>query len=219
MRRASVCLVRAAAGIRALAVSPDAHHVYVGGLAAGQDGGPFLGGFDRLADGTLVPLADEFDLPTDEGWKGWNSIGVINVVVSPDGGNVVVSLGGLLPGEEYLYVFTRLPETGALVEGQELSLGDTVPGEYLVAGANLFAGDGSALLSFTWSGLVRFSVTAGDSQTFEPTGALLGGQGDVPSLPYLTDPDGASFSQSGEYLLVANPHTSSLILLATDSCP
>ncbi len=212
----------AAGDQRAMVVTPDGRHAYLGGLRAPGPGGggPVLTAFERLANGTLKEMTGAVDIPDAESWQTGSTIKVASMAVSPNGLSVVVGLGGGGWPDE-LWLFSRTAVTGVLAGATPLDLSELSPLGTSV-GPSAFGNGGSALLTLTGAGLVRFSVHPDDDGVpqFELTGVQDGGLGGVPSLPsFLLNMSARALSISGEHLLLANGSRSSVMLFATDSCP
>lgn len=123
-------------------------------------------------------------------------------------------------GAPQCFFFKRNMESGARYDGQELDLSEFLPNDVKL-GAAVFSSDAQTMFVLVENGVLRAPVDFAHEPSFVPTGLLQGGKSGVPSLPRVWSVDRNSIALAGDekFAVLASFDTSSLLVLAADSCP
>ena len=209
--------------VSSLALSPDGAHVYCGGMLETKmmPDDPLLKAFERLPGGGLLPLLDAVALPEAYEWVDSEHSSVQHLAVSPDGRSLFASVWSFWQTEApQNFLFKRSVESGALYDGAELDLSEFLPNDVKL-GAAVFSSDEHAMFVLVENGIVRVSVDFSHEPPFVATGLLQGGKSGVPSLPraWSVDRNSIALTADDKFAVLASFDTSSLLVLAADSCP
>jgi DNA-binding beta-propeller fold protein YncE len=164
-------------GLRAIAVSPDGHNVYLGSTGFGM-----ILTFDRAATGTLTASGCLSDAAVAGCTTGDRITNPYALAVSPDGRNVYSASWG--PGDSGIAILDRDPATGALSQAPAPSIDGCVgngndPRCRLAVALDpvydvAVSGDGRNVYAATLEGIAVFDRVAGGdlSQKPMPDGCL-----------------------------------------------